>query len=78
MTGVQTCALPICFPVTIRLLGYNAKFLEEVAGVFHKPGDMVVCYYENRERAMMIEHEETEMSLLMPVRLPNVPEKPRE
>ena len=30
MTGVQTCALPICFPVTIRVhrdIGFN-KFLD--------------------------------------------------
>ena len=26
MTGVQTCALPICFPVTIILLGYGDEF----------------------------------------------------
>ena len=25
MTGVQTCALPICFPVTIRVAGSNGK-----------------------------------------------------
>ena len=25
MTGVQTCALPICFPVTIGQVGYSAE-----------------------------------------------------
>ena len=25
MTGVQTCALPICFPVTIESIGYVSK-----------------------------------------------------
>ena len=28
MTGVQTCALPICFPVTIRLI-FNEWFRDE-------------------------------------------------
>ena len=32
MTGVQTCALPICFPVTIRLAGVLiVSGLEQVA-----------------------------------------------
>ena len=30
MTGVQTCALPICFPVTIHLVG-NKTFYQEVS-----------------------------------------------
>ena len=28
MTGVQTCALPICFPVTIRFGGFVLGILE--------------------------------------------------
>ena len=28
MTGVQTCALPICFPVTIPFM-YNGSFVRE-------------------------------------------------
>ena len=31
MTGVQTCALPICFPVTILLKGSQRKVNEEQA-----------------------------------------------
>ena len=27
MTGVQTCALPICFPVTISRLDFSSVFL---------------------------------------------------
>ena len=27
MTGVQTCALPICFPVTIRQIRENTKYV---------------------------------------------------
>ena len=29
MTGVQTCALPICFPVTIALFYINNRFTYE-------------------------------------------------
>ena len=35
MTGVQTCALPICFPVTISvqiLDGTKAAYIQEVVG----------------------------------------------
>ena len=40
MTGVQTCALPICFPVTIRwrTWGINSEGLVDVEGDFNCSG----------------------------------------
>ena len=32
MTGVQTCALPICFPVTIRVVAEEKSAAESSAG----------------------------------------------
>ena len=37
MTGVQTCALPICFPVTIELTTTLAELRDEGV-IFYKPG----------------------------------------
>ena len=33
MTGVQTCALPICFPVTIAILVIVTSFVESISPV---------------------------------------------
>ena len=30
MTGVQTCALPICFPATINGIGLHGDSIEEI------------------------------------------------
>ena len=48
MTGVQTCALPICFPVTIDVFGYQERWAEyryfpsQITGLFRStsPGTL--------------------------------------
>ena len=37
MTGVQTCALPICFPVTIHARGYIPSNAEIMSGWLKRP-----------------------------------------
>ena len=47
MTGVQTCALPICFPVTIFVLIVDAEGLEITqALIFNKFGNYNLSYYD--------------------------------
>ena len=39
MTGVQTCALPICFPVTITV---DAYIMAEIARAIHNYNNLAV------------------------------------
>ena len=54
MTGVQTCALPICFPVTI-LAQYQLMYAEE-----HKNADVQYLTLTDEEYDEMFPYEEDE------------------
>ena len=42
MTGVQTCALPICFPVTIRGASKNEAEANKISGVDTRPQEATI------------------------------------
>ena len=52
MTGVQTCALPICFPVTIRFLQQAKKRVDDRVKEFAKASyeSMIRKYKEEQEK----------------------------
>ena len=50
MTGVQTCALPICFPVTISTLENLAKLFEKAMRLSYKIGGSDIFRIPGSER----------------------------
>ena len=46
MTGVQTCALPICFPVTIGVIEKYKKWIEKQQLKLFKDGEKTIITYK--------------------------------
>ena len=54
MTGVQTCALPICFPVTINKVGVKTQVLKQRPFVSIHKEPLVVMNAINKNKSKII------------------------